>query len=93
MHQPSYTKLSSTHAALLRDRLPGEVVGSPSLEVFKEGGDMALRHVGSGHGGGGVGLDLGILEVFSNLNDSVTVCGFHVYGIVLPTGTREIHPC
>ena len=26
---------------------------------------------GYGHGGGGLGLDLGILEVFSNLNDSM----------------------
>ena len=31
-------------------------------------GDVALRDVGSGHGG----LGLGILEVFSNLGDSMT---------------------
>ena len=42
---------------------------SPSLEVLKNHGDVALRDVGSGHGGGGLGL--GILEVFSNLSDSV----------------------
>ena len=32
---------------------------SPSLEVFKNCGDVALRHVVSGHGGDGlmVGLD------------------------------------
>ena len=45
------------------------VVGSPSLEVSQSCGDVALRDVGSGHGGGGLGW--GILEVFSNLNDSV----------------------
>ena len=42
-------------------------MGSPSLEVFQNGGDAALRDVGSGNGGGG----LGMLEVFSNLNDCV----------------------
>jgi len=44
-------------------------VGSPSLEVFQNGGDVALRDVGSGHGGGRLGLDLGILGVFSDLDD------------------------
>ena len=34
-------------------RLPREVVGSPSLEVFHNHGDVALRDVGSGHGGVG----------------------------------------
>ena len=34
-------------------RVPREVVGSPSLEVFKKRGDVALRDVGSGHGGVG----------------------------------------
>ena len=49
-------------------QLPKEVVGSPSLEVFKERGDVALRDVVSGHGG--AGLDWMISEAFSNLNDS-----------------------
>jgi len=42
------------------NRLHGEVAGSPpSLEVFKNCLDVALRDVVSGHGGGGlmVGLD------------------------------------
>lgn len=45
------------------------VVGSPSLKVFKQPGDVALRDVGRGYGRGGLGLE--ILEVFSNLCGSV----------------------
>jgi len=40
-------------------RLPGVLVGSPSLEVFKRCVDVAFGNVVSGHGGDGlmVGLD------------------------------------
>ena len=36
-------------------QLPSEVVGSPSMEVLQNSGDVALRDVGSGHGGVGWG--------------------------------------
>ena len=53
-------------------RMPREVVGSPSLKVFRKRGDVALRDTVGGHGGGG--LELGLtLEVFTILKDSV-VC-------------------
>ena len=38
-------------------RLPREVVGSLSLGVFQSHGDVALRVVDSGHGGGGLLVD------------------------------------
>ena len=41
------------------------------LEVFKNRVDVALRDMVSGHGGDGLVLDLMLLVVFSNLNDSV----------------------
>ena len=40
-------------------RLPREVGKSPSLEVLKKHGDVALRDVGSGHGGEGWGWTWG----------------------------------
>jgi len=41
------------------------------LEVFQNHRDVALRVMARGNGGDELGLDWGILEVFSSLNDSV----------------------
>ena len=43
--------------------------GSPCLGVSQSHGDVALRDVGSGHGGVGFGIS----EIFSNLNDSANL--------------------
>lgn len=40
-------------------RLPGEVVESPSLEIFKKRVNVILRDMVSGHGGGGPTVGLG----------------------------------
>jgi len=54
------------------NRQPRDVVESLFLEVFKNHGDMSLRDMVSGHGGGkGLGWDWMSVEVFSNLNDSM----------------------
>ena len=45
-------------------QLPREMGMSPSLEVFQNCGDVALRDVDSGHGGVGWWLELMFLEVF-----------------------------
>ena len=44
-------------------RLPRELMGSLSLEVPKNHGDVALRDVVSGHGGGGQEMNLVVLEI------------------------------
>ena len=59
---------------MLWHRLLGEMVESLSLGVLKKHVDAALRDVVSGYGGDGLELDLGILEVFSILNDLMTLC-------------------
>ena len=43
-------------------QLPREVVGSLSMEVLQSHGDVALRDVVSGHGGGGPTVGLGNLR-------------------------------
>ena len=42
--------------------LHGDVVQSPSLEVFESRVDVALRDVGSGHSGDGLTIGLGDLS-------------------------------
>lgn len=53
--------------------LPMEVAVPLSLQVIKSCGDVAVKSMLSGHGGDGLGRDLVILEVFSNLNESMTL--------------------
>jgi len=52
-------KLLSERVIMHWHRLPRQLVGSLSLEVFKNCGDVALKDLVSGHGGNGlvVGLD------------------------------------
>lgn len=52
-------------------QLPREMVEPPSLEVFKNRGEVALRDMVSGLGGDRLGLDWIILVVFSKLNDFI----------------------
>jgi len=68
-------KVSSQKLITHWHRLPREVVKSPSLELFESHGDVALRDMVSGHGGDGLTAKLDdLLDVFSNLNDSMTLC-------------------
>ena len=64
-------------------QLPGVVMESPSLEVFKNCADVALRDVVSGHGGGELELDWVILVIFSNLKNSIGSVSCPCHGIGL----------
>jgi len=79
----------SERLAMQCHRLPREVV--ESLEVFMNCGDVALRDVVSGHG---LGLDWMILEVISNLSDSVILWIFHLVTDQQdkPLFTTSLHP-
>ena len=54
-------------------RLPGEVVESLSLELFKKHGDAQFEDMVWWMWWWWVGVRLDYLEVFSNLNDSMTL--------------------
>ena len=63
--------ISSPKAVKPWVRLPREVMESLTLEVFKKRGDVALMTWVSGEG---LGLDLVILEIFSNHTDFMILC-------------------
>lgn len=46
-------------------------MGSPPLQAFRECEDVAMGDVGRRHSGGGLGVILGILDIFPNLDDSM----------------------
>ena len=74
---------SVTHAdhcikiyGLIREQFLLQKSGDALAEVAQESpspGGVPLRDVVSGHSGDGLGLDLVILEVFSNLSDSMKI--------------------
>jgi len=58
---------SSERVVRQRHRLPGEVVQSPSLEVFKKHGDVALRDFVCGYGEDELTVGQIIVVVFPTL--------------------------
>jgi len=62
-------------------RLPREVGEPPSLEMCKNHGDVALRNVVSGHSEDGLGVDVGLSVVSSNLDDSM-ILYTHIYAFL-----------
>ena len=63
-------------------------MGSLSLEVFRNCGDVALKDAGSGTVGVGWRFDLVILDIFSNLNDSmIQLCWGR--SVLIPTVLNE----
>lgn len=80
------------HAEFLKECTPRAY-----YKVFWNCGDVALGDMVSGHGGGGLGLDLGVLEVFFNSNDPmvlfrVTVNGHSGEGVGLSFGISRVFP-
>ena len=61
MHQGRYMLDIMKHF-FLEHRLPRTVVESPSLELFKNDVDVALRDMVSEHAGGGLTVGLGELR-------------------------------
>lgn len=59
------------------------LVGSPSLKVFQNHGNVALSDLGNGYGGGGLMVDGIILVVFSNPNDSLVFKGISYLRLTL----------
>ena len=55
--------------------LPRELLLSPSLEVFRKCGDVALRDSGQWAWRDGLGVGLGILEIFFDPNGSTQIDG------------------
>lgn len=74
-------------------QLSGGAGGSPSLQVFWSCGDVALRAVRRGHGGHVLGLDLGILEVLSNLNNSMIHIDMYPCGLTYTALLPSLRPC